>query len=234
MLIKSFIAGPWQTNCYVVAASRGSECIVIDPGQNALSGVQDVITQDHLKPVAVLVTHGHLDHMWSVFPVAKGYEIPAFIHGSDRHLLKDPGAGLSAETRAMLPALVGNDHVFVEPDEVIQVSDQQTLDVAGMNFTIRHTPGHTAGSVIFMSHSSSSNLVEPVVFTGDTLFAGAIGRTDLPGSSPSDMNESLANVILELPESSQIFPGHGPATKMDIELKTNQYLLRITQGLSAT
>lgn len=230
MIIKSFVAGPWQTNCYVLAPSTGSECVIIDPGQNALPGIKDLIEQSNLKPVAVLVTHGHLDHMWSVFPVASGYDIPAFIHGSDRHLLSDPGAGLSAQTRSMLPDLVGKVDVFAEPSEVVEVRDQLNLDVAGMQFTIRHTPGHTAGSVVYVADNSGGQNV----FTGDTLFAGAIGRTDLPGSSPTAMNDSLRNVICELPETALIYPGHGPASRMDIELASNPYLLRINQGLSAT
>lgn len=229
MLIKSFVAGPWQTNCFIVAPNKNSECIIIDPGQNALAGIKDVLLEQNLKPVAVLVTHGHLDHMWSVFPVASGYDIPAFIHGNDRHLLSDPGAGLSAETRAMLPQLIGKDDVFADPSEVIEVKDQLDLKVAGLNFVVRHTPGHTAGSVIFLESSTT-----PTVFTGDTLFAGAIGRTDLPGSSPQAMNESLRNVILNLPMDANIYPGHGPSSRMDIEVRSNQYLLRISQGLSAT
>lgn len=229
MLIKSFIAGPWQTNCYLVAPSPNSECIIMDPGQNALPGIRDVIDQNNLKPVAVLVTHGHLDHMWSVFPVASGYDIPAFIHGSDRHLLSDPGAGLSAQTRAMLPELIGKDDVFAEPSEVIEVRDQLDLNVAGMKFVVRHTPGHTAGSVIFVADGQNQK-----VFTGDTLFAGAIGRTDLPGSSPDDMNKSLRDVIMNLPEDANIYPGHGPSSRMDIELRSNPYLAKVSQGLSAT
>lgn len=229
MLIKSFVAGPWQTNCYVVAPSNNSECVIIDPGQNALPGIKDLLAAYNLKPVAVLVTHGHLDHMWSVFPVASGYEIPAFIHGSDRYLLSDPGSGLSPQTRAMLPELIGTNDVFAEPSDVVEVADHLQVAIAGMNFTIRHTPGHTAGSVVFVHNDEVQT-----VFTGDTLFAGAIGRTDLPGSSPSDMNVSLRDVICTLPESARVYPGHGPASRMDIELSTNPYLLRINQGLSAT
>lgn len=167
--------------------------------------------------------------MWSVFPVASGYDIPAFIHGSDRHLLSDPGAGLSAQTRAMLPELVGSADIFAEPSEVHEISDHQNFEVAGMTLEIRHTPGHTAGSVIFNFQSS-----EFLVFSGDTLFAGAIGRTDLPGSSPQAMNESLRDVIAKLPESALVFPGHGPSTQIAHELVTNPFLLRIQQGLSAT
>ncbi len=229
MIIKSFIAGPWQTNCYVVAPSLNSECIVIDPGQNALPGVKDILNELRLKPIAILVTHGHLDHMWSVFPIAKGYEIPAYIHGSDRFLLSDPGAGLTAQTREMLPELVGKDDIFAEPDEVREIKNNSRLEIAGLSLVIKHTPGHTAGSVIFSTEDP-----EPSVFTGDTLFAGAIGRTDLPGSSPTDMNNSLREVITKLPESAKIYPGHGPSTHLKTELQTNQYLIRINQGLSAT
>lgn len=229
MLIKSFMAGPWQTNCYVVAPSAGSECVIVDPGQNALAGIKDVVNENNLKPIAILVTHGHLDHMWSVFPVAKGYEIPALIHQSDRHLLSDPASGLSQQTRAMLPEIVGKDDLFLEPEEVIEVGEQTNLELAGMEFVVRHTPGHTQGSVIFISGLST-----PTIFTGDTLFAGAIGRTDLPGSSPQLMDRSLQEVILNLPKDSNIYPGHGPSSRMDIELHSNPYLIRASQGLSAT
>lgn len=223
------MAGPWQTNCYVVAPGPNSECVIIDPGQNAAGPVGQIVAEKRLKPIAVLVTHGHLDHMWSVFPIASGYEIPAFIHGDDRHLLSDPGTGLSKETRAMLPQLIGTADVFAEPSEVVEVKDRLRTNIAGLQFEIRHTPGHTAGSVIF---SAAQDV--PMVFTGDTLFAGAIGRTDLPGSSPVAMNNTLREVICELPVDSIIYPGHGPKTDMETELTSNHYLIRIKQGLSAT
>lgn len=226
MLIKSFVAGPWQTNCYVVAPQANSECVIIDPGQNALSGIKSLILEEKLKPVAVLVTHGHLDHMWSVFPVAQGYEIPAFVHNLDRHLLADPAAGLSAQTRAMLPQMLGKDDVFAEPSAVIEVTDNLSVNIAGLEFGIRHTPGHTAGSVIFSALGPQIS-----IFTGDTLFAGAIGRTDLPGSSPEAMNRTLRDIICKLPEDALVFPGHGPATRMETELNSNHYLLRAKQGL---
>jgi glyoxylase-like metal-dependent hydrolase (beta-lactamase superfamily II) len=228
VFIKSFVAGPWQTNCYLVAPGPNSECIVIDPGQNALPQIQHIVAEYKLKPIAVMVTHGHLDHMWSVFPIASGYQIPAFVHSADRHLLTDPGAGLSKETREMLPQLIGENDKFVEPDEVIELADKANFNIAGLDFVVRHTPGHTAGSVIFSTTDSI-----PKIFTGDTLFAGAIGRTDLPGSSPDEMNNSLREVICGLPPQAEVFPGHGPTTQMETELTTNQYLLRIQQGLPA-
>ena len=229
MLIKSFPAGPWQTNCYVIASEIGAECLIIDPGYGSMTQMKDMVEQNKLNPVAILVTHGHLDHMWSVFPIAKGYDIPAVIHGEDRFLLSDPLAGVSEQTLAAMPMLIESGDVFAEPSEVIEVSDSAKLEIAGLNFTVHHAPGHTAGSVLFEFPGDQRN-----VFTGDVLFAGAIGRTDLPGGSPDAMNSSLRNVILPLPDDSQIFPGHGPASTMTIERATNPYLRRIAQGLKAT
>ncbi len=233
MQIYSFTAGPWQTNCYIVAPSDGSECLIIDPGMKAASQVRDVVAEHKLKPVAVLVTHGHIDHMWSVFPVASGYGIPALIHGSDRHLLADPGFAISAETRAALPTMMGSEDVFAEPEDVREVTDNMSLAIAGFDITIRHAPGHTAGSVLF-DFDGGNNDSQRNIFTGDVLFAGAIGRTDLPSGSPEEMNASLRNVVLSLEDNSRILPGHGPSSFMNIERETNPYLLRIAQGLSAT
>ena len=233
MQIYSFSAGPWQTNCYIVAPADGSECLIIDPGMKAATQVRDVVAEHKLKPIAVLVTHGHIDHMWSVFPVASGYGIPALVHGSDRHLLADPGQAISAETRAALPTMMDSDDVFAEPEDVQEVTDNLNLALAGFDIAIRHAPGHTAGSVLFDFAGTTIN-DQRNIFTGDVLFAGAIGRTDLPGGSPGAMNISLKNVVLSLDDNSRILPGHGPSSIMNIERDTNPYLLRIAQGLSAT
>ena len=229
LLVKSFPAGPWQTNCYVIAGEIGSECLIIDPGQGAINQVKSTLEEFRLKPVAVLVTHGHLDHMWSVFPIANGYDIPALIHGEDRFLLSDPLEGVSEQTKNAMPMLLDSEDVFAEPSQVIEVSNSSEIEIAGLNFVVRHAPGHTAGSVLFDFSGSDRN-----IFTGDVLFAGAIGRTDLPGGSPEAMNLSLQNIILPLPDDAQIFPGHGPSSTMTIERATNPYLRRIAQGLKAT
>jgi len=229
MLLHSFPAGPWQTNCYIIAPSAGSECIIIDPGHTASNPARAYISENGLKPIAVMVTHGHLDHMWSVFPLTTGYEIPAYIHKADRHLLSDPSAGVSSETLAALSQMVSTDDVFAEPHDVHELIGDTTLDIAGFDIKISHAPGHTAGSVLFDVLDK-----ERFVFTGDVLFAGAIGRTDLPGGSPAAMNESLRKVILPIDDSAHILPGHGRATTMGFERGTNPYLRRIAQGLSAT
>lgn len=232
VLISSFPAGPWQTNCYVIAPSPGAECIVIDPGHHATRGVQEVIREKNLKPIAVLVTHGHLDHMWSVLPVADGYQIPALIHGDDRHLLADPISGLSEQTKSMLPSLLDEDDYFADPSEVLELSHHQTLSIAGIDIRVLHAPGHTQGSAMF--ECTIAGFEDINVFTGDVLFAGAIGRTDLTGGSPSAMNASLRDIVLPMDDRSHVWPGHGPSTSMARERVTNEYLLRIAQGLSAT
>jgi glyoxylase-like metal-dependent hydrolase (beta-lactamase superfamily II) len=229
MLIHSFPAGPWQTNCYIVAPSAGSECLIIDPGQAASGPARAYIDEMGLKPIAVMVTHGHLDHMWSVFPMATGYDIPAYVHKADRHLLSNPAAGVSQETLQALSHMVSTDDVFAEPDEVYEISGNSSLNLAGFDLTISHAPGHTAGSVLFDILQE-----ERYVFTGDVLFAGAIGRTDLPGGSAEAMNASLLDVILPIDDGAHILPGHGPSSTMGIERGTNPYLRRIAQGLSAT
>ena len=140
MLIAGFPAGPWGTNCYVVATGPGQECVVVDPGKDAADGVAGVVREHNLKPVSVLVTHGHIDHMWCVAPVSGTYDATAYIHPADRHLLSDPMAGMSRETAGML---LGRKYEFAEPDEVSELGDGQTLELAGLEFLVDHTPGHT-------------------------------------------------------------------------------------------
>lgn len=226
MFLRSFAAGPWQTNCYVAASAPGGECLIVDPGMGAAAGVRDVVAEHGLKPVAVLVTHGHVDHMWSVFPVASGYGIPAVIHGRDRALLADPSTAVTRETAAALPSMLGPGEVFAEPDDVLEVGHGLRLELAGLTIDVHHAPGHTAGSVMFECDGQR-------VFTGDVLFAGAIGRTDLPSGSADDMDASLRDRVLTLDDALEVLPGHGPATTIARERASNPYLLRVAAGLSA-
>lgn len=239
MLIAAFPAGPWGTNCYVAATGPGSECVVIDPGKDAASGVADVVREHGLKPVAVLLTHGHIDHMWSVTPVAGAYDATAWIHPGDRHLLTDPMAGLSPESASML---LGGDYQFTEPDDVAELADGAELDLAGLRFVVDHTPGHTAGSVTFRTpwDDLSGPDISELMFSGDLLFQGSIGRTDLPGGDHAAMLRSLASKVLPLADNIVVLPGHGEQTSIGRERATNPYLLdlvdsgdagRVTRGL---
>ena len=221
MLIAGFPAGSWGTNCYVVATGQGAECIVIDPGQDAAAGVDQVVRENKLKPVAVLLTHGHIDHMFSVLPVCGTYDSTAWIHADDRHLLSDPMAGISAESAQML---LGGDYTFAEPDDVAELKDGQSLELAGLQFAVDHTPGHTRGSVTFTTPYLGPEDVPAVLFSGDVLFAGSIGRTDLPGGDHPAMLHTLATKILPMRDEIVVLPGHGGQTTIGREKATNPYL----------
>jgi hydroxyacylglutathione hydrolase len=221
VLIAAFPAGPWGTNCYVVATAPGSECVVIDPGMDATDGVRQVVEQHRLKPVSVLVTHGHVDHMFCVAPVAGGYDATAWIHPSDRHLLTDPLAGMSPESARMM---LGGDYSWEEPDDVRELSDLQEVELAGIRFVVDHTPGHTQGSVTFRTPYPDQAEVSEVLFSGDLLFAGSIGRTDLPGGDHPTMLRSLADKVLPLADDIVVLPGHGEQTTIGHERATNPFL----------
>jgi glyoxylase-like metal-dependent hydrolase (beta-lactamase superfamily II) len=224
VLIAGFPAGPWGTNCYVAATGPGSECVVVDPGKDAAAGVAELVREHRLKPVAVLVTHGHIDHMWCVAPVAGTYDATAWIHPQDRHLLANPMAGMSRETSQML---LGGDYEFAEPDDVQELRDLQELELAGLRFVVDHTPGHTEGSVTFRSPYDRDDVSE-VMFSGDLLFAGSIGRTDLPGGDHPTMLRSLADKVLPLADDIVVLPGHGEQTSIGRERATNPYLIPLS------
>ncbi|MCW2780806.1 MAG: putative metallo-hydrolase [Marmoricola sp.] len=239
MLIAGFPAGPWGTNCYVVATGAGAECVIIDPGKDATAGVEHVVREHNLKPVSVLLTHGHVDHMWCVTPVAGAYDATAYIHPKDRHLLADPMQGMSAETTSMM---LGGKYEFVEPDRVEELADNQIIELAGVQFTVDHTPGHTEGSVTFRTPyvdstssttggGSTAEAVEQLMFSGDLLFQGSIGRTDLPGGDHAKMLTSLRQKVLTLPDNIVVLPGHGEQTDIGRERRTNPFLLELIDDL---
>jgi glyoxylase-like metal-dependent hydrolase (beta-lactamase superfamily II) len=232
VLIAGFPAGPWGTNCYVVATGPGAECIVVDPGKDAAEGVAQVVSEHRLKPVSVLVTHGHIDHMWCVAPVAGSYDATAYIHPEDRHLLSDPMAGMSPETAGML---LGGSYEFAEPDAVAELADGQVLELGGLQFVVDHTPGHTRGSVTFRTPYATASAgtgdgPSEVMFSGDLLFAGSIGRTDLPGGDHATMLRSLTDKVLPLADDIAVLPGHGEQTSIGRERATNPYLLELIRA----
>ena len=229
MLIAGFPAGPWGTNCYVLATGPGSECVVVDPGKDAAEGVAEVVREHRLKPVSVLVSHGHVDHMWCVAPVAGTYDATAYIHPRDRHLLADPMAAMSPETAGML---LGGRYEFAEPDSVAELADLETLELAGLRFTVDHTPGHTEGSVTFRTPYGEQGVSE-VMLSGDLLFAGSIGRTDLPAGDHPTMLRSLRDKVLPLADDIVVLPGHGEQTSIGRERATNPFLLDLLRDAGA-
>jgi glyoxylase-like metal-dependent hydrolase (beta-lactamase superfamily II) len=222
VLIAGFPAGSFQANCYVVAPAAGEECVIIDPGQDAVPGLDEILREHRLRPVAVLLTHGHIDHVWSVAPVCGARGIPAWIHPEDRDLLSDPAKGLSL---AAGQQLFGGLELS-EPDDVRELGGGEILKLAGLEITVDHAPGHTGGSVTFRTPGAGE--IPDVLFSGDLLFAGSIGRSDLPGGDPVTIMRSLAAVCLPLPDDTAVLPGHGPQTTIGRERATNPYLRDLT------
>jgi hydroxyacylglutathione hydrolase len=207
-----------------VAPTPGAECVIIDPGMDAVAGITELIREHRLKPVAAMLTHGHLDHMFSVTPLCRSYDSTCWIHPDDRVLLTDPLRAMGLETRLLLERLTGRSAVFTEPDDVRELTDGAEVAVAGLSFQAIHAPGHTPGSTMFQTLYQASAEIDSVIFSGDVLFAGSIGRTDLPGGNLADMLKSLRTKVLPLPDTVAVLPGHGPQTTMARERVGNPYL----------
>lgn len=223
MLVVGFPSGALQANCYLLAEGEGQPCVIVDPGQDAAEPVAEAIEKYRLSPVAVLCTHGHFDHVFSVAPVCDGNDIPAWIHPDDRDLLSDPLKGVSADMRGMF----GGRIEMREPRSVRTLDDGADVDLAGLRLSVRHTPGHTEGSVVFTTGDPEQG---QVLLAGDTLFAGSIGRTDLPGGSAERMVESLRERILPLPDDMVVLPGHGPSTTIGQERASNPFLTQLGEA----
>jgi glyoxylase-like metal-dependent hydrolase (beta-lactamase superfamily II) len=196
--------------------------VVVDPGEGSEQPLDELLRQHRLDPVAVLLTHGHFDHICAVTPVCDGNDIPAWIHAEDRVLLSDPMRAFSADARQFFGGRVQ----LREPHEVCELADGTSMDLAGLSFTVDHTPGHTRGSVTFRSPTSAG---PGVLISGDTLFAGSIGRTDLPGGNHQQLLSSLRDKILVLDDETTVLPGHGPTTTIGRERIGNPFL----HGLAA-
>ncbi len=264
MLVAGFPAGAFAANCYVVASAPGEECVIIDPGQDAEPGISELLAEHRLRPAAVLLTHGHIDHVWSVAPVCGASGIPAYIHPDDRALLSDPAKGFSL---GPVQQLFGGLE-FTEPDDVKELADGMTLSLVGLEIVVNHAPGHTGGSVTFRlpldppvtaqgkskigaqdtaareTAGEAARMASPghggeaarmggqgrsgdrggILFSGDLLFAGSIGRTDLPGGDYPAILRSLARVCLTLPDDTVVLSGHGPQTTIGAERRTNPFL----------
>ena len=217
VLITAFPAGLLQCNCYVLAPKQGADAIVVDPGQRAMAPLRKILDENRLTPAAVLLTHGHVDHMWSAQKVGDTYGCPVFIHPEDREMLTDPikGLGPRLAQRALST-------MFREPRQVVELDrDGVGIELGGITVTVDHTPGHTKGSVVFrVSPGNTSELA----FTGDTLFKQSIGRTDLYGGSGRDLLTSIVSKLLVLADDTVVLPGHGPKSTIGAERRTNPFL----------
>lgn len=234
VLLTGFPAGMLACNCYVLAPRQGSDAIVVDPGQRAFAPLRRILDENRLTPAAVVLTHGHIDHIWSAQKVSDTFGCPVYIHPADRSMLTDPIRGIGPRIAQAAFATM-----FREPRQVIELdSDGQTLDLGGIAVTVDHTPGHTRGSIVIRvsggqgrtgqeAGSDAAPDGHDLVFTGDTLFRGSVGRTDLPGGSGRDLIGSIVSKLLVLDDDTRVLPGHGATSTIGLERRTNPFL----QGL---
>jgi hydroxyacylglutathione hydrolase len=226
VVIASFPAGPLAANCYLLASEPGSGCVIIDPGMDAAAGVDAVVTEQRLRPEAVLLTHGHYDHVASAARVAARYDAGCWIHPDDRAWLSDPMAGLTPE----FAPLLANDPDATdrrEPERMLSVDltgPTGRLRAAGLDFELIPAHGHTPGSTLFRTRYRDLAGEHDLLFTGDVLFEGTIGRTDLPGGDQRAMERTLASTVLSLPDEVVVLPGHGGQSTIGRERAGNRFL----------
>ena len=222
MLIEAHPVSPWQANCYLISAgdSVGGDpapCIVVDPGIMSFDVVREVLARRNWKPVAVLATHGHLDHVGDAHKVAAAWNIPVHCAPLDQPMLAKPSLGLGESAIPLIQQFLGADAMPV-PADLRQLHDP--FEVAGLTITPLAAPGHTAGSTVIEVSDSTST----VILTGDVLFAGTIGRTDLPTGNMSQMRDSLALIATSFTGDVALLPGHGPATTLADEVARNPFM----------
>jgi glyoxylase-like metal-dependent hydrolase (beta-lactamase superfamily II) len=229
VLVTGVVAQAFGTNCYVVAPAEGEECLVVDPGVGVLDALAELLATHRLRPAAVLATHAHLDHVYSVTPVCGAHGVATYVHADDRYRLRDPLSQLDPGLVAMLEQQFGAKATWTEPDDVVTMRDGGVLELAGLRVEVVHAPGHTEGSVLFRlpgapdGSAAEAELTETVL-AGDVLFRDGIGRSDLPGGDPAAMSRSLRDKVLPLPDTALVLPGHGPATTIGRERRANPFL----------
>lgn len=208
MIIDRLILGVFETNCYVLRRSNAAkECLVIDPGLDA-GPLIDFLKTHKLNPAAVVLTHGHIDHIAGLAALRKKYpDMKVYIHRLDAQMLGEPYANLSAM----------HGMAFTTEPEDVALEEPDVVEQAGVKLQVLHTPGHTPGGISLYA------VDDGVVFVGDTLFAGSIGRHDFPGGSMSQLLNSVREKLFTLPGQTKAYPGHGPATTIAHEKAHNPF-----------
>lgn len=234
LLVVGMPLGRWQTNCFVVGDRAKGECVVVDPGETGVERLPDLLERLQLSCAGILLTHGHLDHHWSAPELAETFDCGVFLHPDDRWIWDQPQRAFGED----LPfsTVKGQFGLDWRPDDdrLVDIAEGQRLDLAGVRFDVAHTPGHTPGSVTFLGRDLSSADVEvvlgnapiegDVLFSGDLVFAGSIGRSDFPRGDADRLMAELARTVLPLSDDVAVFSGHGPTTTIGQERLTNPYL----------
>ena len=204
MRIKTMVLGSVQTNCYIVYHEETKAAVIIDPADGS-SAIQAACTGLGVKPEAILLTHGHGDHILAAEDLKKAYSVRIVAAETERALLADPALNLSVA--------LGMPSTSLRADR--EVRDGETLEFAGFRFRVLATPGHTSGSVCYLAEG------EDALFAGDTLFEESLGRTDFPTGSVQEIVASISQVLFALPEDTMVYPGHGNPTTIGHEKRYN-------------
>lgn len=203
MDLRVFPVGPLQANCYLVGDIEGSSGLIIDPGGEA-GVLKEAVASSGLKFAAIVLTHGHLDHIAAAAELREPFSLPLIMHPADRELTCNP---------ADMVSFFGLDSPEgLNPDRLVEDGDR--IEAGGLVFEVLHTPGHSPGGICLLLPGGGE---EGRVFTGDTLFAAGVGRTDLPGGVGRQLADSIRNRLFTLPDETVVHPGHGPSTTIGRE-----------------
>ena len=206
MILETVCVGELQANCYILAAVAGREAVIIDPGSQK-DKILRVLAKHKLKAAAVINTHGHIDHIGCDDELG----VPVYAHEKDVALLKDSRLNLSGFLS--LP--------FSVKSEIKQLRDKEKINLAGIQLEVIHTPGHSPGGICLLTKNQDKD----ILFSGDTLFYGSVGRTDFEGADEATLLESIREKLLVLPDQTIVYPGHGPSTTIGYERKHNPFLI---------
>ena len=230
LLVDRVIAPYYQTNCWIIAPSAGSECILVDPGiaiPSLKPAIDDVLNRHSLRVGGVIITHGHLDHTFSLISKIDDFVgIDCYVHESDRDLLSFPERAMGPQSQTLVAELKSASLItegFQEPDSTYAIKDGERINLGEMSAVFHHAPGHTPGSILV-------TINEEIMVSGDVLFKGSIGRTDLPRGSLSDMERTLREKIATQPTDLRVLTGHGDETTIGEELRSNRYLVAAQEG----
>jgi hydroxyacylglutathione hydrolase len=225
--------GRWQTNCYLVGDRAAGAAVVVDPGETAETAVPKLLAETGVTCEAILLTHGHLDHLWGVPSLARELDVPVLLHPDDRWIWDDPAAAFGAPPELLAEQL---GLVWDPPtDHLRDVTHDEDVTYAGVTYRVHHNPGHTPGHVTYLGRQLAGTPVTftlgdaetaspDVLFSGDLVFAGAMGRTDFPRGDDRAMFRSLFDTVLPLEDDTLILSGHGPDTTVGRERATNPFL----------